>query len=491
MKTIFFKTHFDKTLVFVPINGTEISDNILMGPLNDDTLQIPNSAELFGLPLGTIFVASVADSSEKVKTYEGSSFDGIDDFKVEGNEIIINKIRPFLTTTKPHENPENILFTSGDKHPVDIVNASELESWFALKVNILKEDFKKNTEEYKAAKTTLEELVDDIKSKTKFSFGTDEKDTFPTLENMITPPKIESLEELDKNAGKSGGKFSSGNIADFIKSNFPRPTVAKCGFHVDEELWILLVRNVLRRENTMIIGPTGTGKTELINLVAEGMGFNLHIQDMGTVIDASSTLQGVHRIKDGKSIFDFAPYAKYIADPKSIILLDELNRSSLASRNILFPQLDNRRYLPIDSAEEGVARKINVHEENSFFATANIGQEYSGTSEIDRALLDRFFPVEVGYLKPSMERKVLQKRVGIAAEQANAIVSVLGNLRTLASKEEISSSVSMRHGLQVAGLVKDGFPMNKALEHVILPLFTINDGGDHEVKTIKSVFASV
>lgn len=459
-----------------------------MGPVNEDTLQIEDQSKLFGYAIGTIFVASVSQVDGGLLASDGKTYKNKSDYEVVGNEVKIKNLRPFLTTEKPNSNSETSFFFNSSEHPANIAVADEIESWFALKIEKLKDEYAETSEDFKLEKDKLQKLIDSIASQTKFTFGDKPENTFPTLELMINPPKVKSLEELEKN--KKGGKLGGANISDFIKSNYPRPTVANSGFHVDEDLWILLIRNVLRKENTMIIGPTGTGKTELISLVANAVGYNFYTQDMGTVIDASSTLQGVHRIKDGKSIFDFAPYAKYIADEKSIILLDELNRSSLASRNILFPQLDNRRYLPIDSAEEGSARQIKVHEDNAFFATANIGAEYSGTSEIDRALLDRFFPVELDYLTTAQERNVLKKRVGIDSKQADAIVSVLNNLRQMAQKEEISSSVSMRHGLQVASLVKDGFPINRALEYVLLPLYSMNDSGE-ETKQVKSVFAAV
>lgn len=274
-----------------------------------------------------------------------------------------------------------------------------------------------------------------------------------------------------------------------IAMRFPVPKVEDIGFQVDADKWYLMVRNALRGENTLIIGPTGCGKTEIMNHLAKAMEKELHIQDMGTVQDAQSALLGVHRLnKEGHSAFEFAPFVDHIKSG-GIVLLDELNRAPLAANNILFPCLDGRRYLPVDVACEGCDRKVSVHPETVFFATANLGAEYSGTQAIDRALLDRFMPVELTYPKESDEIRVLMLRTGINERAATGIVRVSNEIRKQFKEQELSNAVSVRHTLQAAGLIADGFDADKALQHVILPLF--EDGiGVTERSKVLSIMAA-
>jgi MoxR-like ATPase len=154
--------------------------------------------------------------------------------------------------------------------------------------------------------------------------------------------------------------------------------------------------------------------------------------------------------------------------------------------------LDKRRYLPIDIAHSGdtTLRHIPIHNECVFFATANLGSEYSGTTQIDRALLDRFFPIELTYPNEAAETKILQIRTGVDERTAKAIVKVSKTIREQFKAQELSNVISVRHTLIAASLVKDGFDTVAALTKVILPLFEEGDGSASERTKIKAIIAA-
>ena len=262
-------------------------------------------------------------------------------------------------------------------------------------------------------------------------------------------------------------------LLDKMRSNktFRVPEVSKGGFFVEPDNWYLLLRNITNQVNTMIIGPTGTGKTELVMLACEKLGVPCHVYDMGSMYDPVAGLLGVHRLQEGgTSTFDYAKFTRDISEP-GVVLLDELSRAPITTNNILFPCLDSRRTLPVEIAGGDDLRSIKVNDECCFIATANVGAEYTGTMSMDRALVGRFFPLELDYMPKEQEISVLCKRCHISESASEHIVKVATNVRSLYRKQELSCSLSTRETLMAAELVADGWTPLKAMELVFLPLF--------------------
>ena len=277
-------------------------------------------------------------------------------------------------------------------------------------------------------------------------------------------------------------------LQTILKNAALYPPQASEGFYVSKNDWNILVRNIMNHVNTMIIGPTGCGKTSVVQEICQRMGKKLHIFDMGTMVDPISSLLGVHRLEKGESIFDYAKFTQVIKEP-CVILLDELSRAPLSTMNILFSCLDDRRNLNIEIACGTGEREIKVHPEVTFMATANVGAEYSGTTSMDRALVNRFFPLELGGIPTKEEETVLMTRTGIEKRTAELIVKVANNIRSLCAKQEISVSLSIRETLMVAKLVHDGWSLADAMEMTYLPLYE-GSKSDGERSTVYKTISS-
>ena len=272
---------------------------------------------------------------------------------------------------------------------------------------------------------------------------------------------------------ESGNAATPGSMLLQIKSDkkLSAPTIENEGFHIADKDWYLLVRNIKSKVNTMMVGPSGTGKTELVMLACKKLGLDCHVYDMGSMYDPVAGLLGVHRLqKGGESVFDYAKFTQDIQKP-GVILLDELSRAPVTTNNILFPCLDSRRMLPVEMAGGDELRSIAVHPDCVFIATANVGAEYTGTMSLDRALVGRFFPLELDYMPLDSEVQVLTKRCGILPADAENIANVAGTVRSLYGKQEISCTISTRETLAAARLVADGWSSLEAMELTFLPLF--------------------
>ena len=293
-----------------------------------------------------------------------------------------------------------------------------------------------------------------------------------------------SVFDPSKDYGDISSSGSCSHLLDTIKEKYEKPSIND-GFYVTDNNWNFLVRNILKKTNTILIGPTGTGKTELVLKVADCLGIECAVYDMGSMMDPLTDLLGSHRLVNGSSIFDYAKFTQDIQEPK-IILLDELSRAPLTTNNILFPCLDSRRSLPVEIADSNSKRSIKVNPNCVFIATANIGSEYSGTNEIDAALMNRFVPLKLEYLDAKTEEKLVCKRTNISQGDAKKLVTIMNDIRSSYYKNEISKSVSTRESIICGELVYDGFSILDAITNVVCNKYS-DDSFSNEYQIVKKI----
>ena len=147
-----------------------------------------------------------------------------------------------------------------------------------------------------------------------------------------------------------------------------------------------------------------------------------------------------------------------------------------------------QRYLRLDEAEGSPI--IKVANGVTFIATANVGNEYTSTRVMDRAIMDRFVTIEMDLLDKESELALLKFKFPEADEYAlNALAEIADTTRQLIKTDmsKVSTIVSTRVNVEAAGLIYDGFDLMEAAEIAILPYFS-NDGGlDSERVFMKQV----
>lgn len=286
---------------------------------------------------------------------------------------------------------------------------------------------------------------------------------------------------------KYGAGSKNTDAVSFLKkimNDYPWPDV-NSGFYIEERRWNILLRNIMKHKNTMLVGPTGTGKTDVIIRICKALNIPCRIYDMGAMMDPLTDLLGSHRLENGTSKFDYAKFVQDVQEP-GVILLDELSRAPQMTNNILFPCLDDRRMLPVEIADSNGLRSVPVHPECTFIATANIGSEYSGTNELDAALENRFMTIQVDYLPKSIEAQILTIRTGCDEKSAMKIVGVANVIRERYMDGSLSKTISTRETLACGELVVDGFSLLESVNFAFCEKFP-KHGENSEYDTVKKI----
>lgn len=256
-------------------------------------------------------------------------------------------------------------------------------------------------------------------------------------------------------------------------------------FKIKQGTFEILKHNIQHGVNTMLIGPTGTGKTEVISNIADLFDLPLTIFDMGTMTDPVMGLVGTHviTVENGvtKSEFRRSRFSEVIQQP-GIVLLDEISRAGAMANNLLFPCLDFRRELPMEYSFHDT-EPIKIHPNCVFFSTANMGSQYTGTHKLDRALLDRFMLVEMDGLKTEDIKSTLAAEFPSIDElQLTKLVSAFEAINKEHDEFKISFNLSLRHLKTIAKLVSNKFTIYDAFFVLCKGL-----GGKEGLTSIKSI----
>ena len=190
-----------------------------------------------------------------------------------------------------------------------------------------------------------------------------------------------------------------------------------------------------------------------------------------------------------ETYFSQSLFVKAIQTENAVILIDELTRAQPDAWNILMPVLDQgQRYLRLDEADG--QETINVANGVTFVATANIGNEYTATRQLDKALMDRFTVIEMDLLNQEEEAGLLHYMFpSVDKDILNNVASIsdLTRVEALSESARISSGVSTRTSVEIAGLLFDGFSLLEAADITIYPQYDSSGGVDSERTFVKQI----
>ena len=276
-------------------------------------------------------------------------------------------------------------------------------------------------------------------------------------------------------------------IVDFIGESYG---LKPKGLIMKELKWKYLIRSAVRGKNIMMTGQAGCGKTLAAKSLVNALDRPDFYFNLGATQDPRSTLIGnVHFDKKKGTFFSESLFVKAIQTENAVILLDELTRAHPDAWNILMTVLDyGQRYLRLDEADG--QNTIKVADGVTFIATANIGNEYTATRQLDKALMDRFTVIEMDLLTDAEELGLLKYMFPTVDSEALsnvANISHLTRVEAMTDNPRITSGVSTRTSVEIAGLLFDGFSLLEAADITIYPQYDATGGVDSERTFVKQI----
>jgi hypothetical protein len=244
------------------------------------------------------------------------------------------------------------------------------------------------------------------------------------------------------------------------------------GYYIDQEMRLAFTTakkmssaNPAKAIKLMMMGPSGYGKTTLPWLFSQVCSMDFYRMNCATVRDPEEWF-GYREAKAGSTHFVRSEFIKLIEQGNLVVVLDEFN-------NTLFPLLDDDGKTVVHDEQFVIGPNVIV------VATINSGYKFTGTFELDEALLNRFdFVVEVGAMPKVEETKVLMNRTRIERETAKQIVNAATDLR------QMDIVCSTRTTLLIARMFSSGLSLREAFESAVVRRIGRDDASGVERKKV-------
>lgn len=271
----------------------------------------------------------------------------------------------------------------------------------------------------------------------------------PDVENVAKSPVIEPAKEVDQ------------NIANLLEQKAKPPYYYISSEHQDLANYSLkmLKHNPSRPVKVLVYGESGYGKTTLAQHIAQSSGMDCFRMNCATVRDPEEWF-GQRAAKEGTTFFEKSAFIQAVEKGNCVVILDEFNRMEPWIGNSLYPMLD-------DDAKTTVMNEVfTVGPNVIFFATINLGFEYTGTFTLDAAMSNRFnFFTEVGPYDKNIEMTIVQERFP-RIKNVNLIEKLVEVARSIRQLRLIGCT--LRTIIQVAEAVDAGMPLRVAWHHVFV-----------------------
>lgn len=248
--------------------------------------------------------------------------------------------------------------------------------------------------------------------------------------------------------------FTVGKVSVPINTRDSELIPEKFNFVVNQEIEETVENVMLGIKNNLpvlLVGPTGCGKTALVkHLAAETRNAYRRIQINGATDKES--LKGHWLIRENGTYWVDGILTKAMREGEFLVL-DELNAALPEVLFILHQVMDDDHCLTLDEKDGEI---VHAHPDFRIFGTINPHEDYAGTKEMNRALVDRF-PIyqEFSYYDAKTELKIVNVHTGMRPNygaskalgltgQLTRMMKVAKEVRAMNDREDILFPFSTR-----------------------------------------------
>ena len=253
-----------------------------------------------------------------------------------------------------------------------------------------------------------------------------------------------------------------------------------------------------KRGNVTIgfVGDSGNGKTvaceHIANYLTQKFGRKISFTKVSVPLIARASDFFLERdFKDGSTVNEYTPFFNLLTKGDAVILLDETNRVPSDILNVILGITDGSNTFTLRGQTHAIGKNI------TFILAYNVGYEYTGTFDIDKALVSRM-KVRVDFGLPSREELMRIATASYPEAPINVIEGMINLCHELSKQKKankVSVDVSIRALLNWLSVYEPfDWKQNMLLESLKLSMINFASDDDekaHLISVIKTVFNGV